>query len=69
MMKYRIIEISFMDKKFKHCVIDRSDGSFESFSASVKNPRYVQFLVDAQLTDTEVNALTPDTWYDFPEGE
>ena len=45
--------------------VDVSD--FVCFPAVVGNPNYDQFLVDAQLTDSEVQALTPDTWYDFPK--
>lgn len=39
------------------------------FPADKSNSDYAQFLVQAKLTDKQVKALTPDTWYDFPEGE
>lgn len=42
---------------------------FTSFPAEVGNPNYDAFLEQAKLTDKQVKALTPDTWYDFPEGE
>lgn len=43
------------------------DKNFVSFPAVVGNPNYDAFLVKAELTDTQVKALKPDTWYDFPK--
>lgn len=37
------------------------------FPADQSNTDYAQFLVDAQLTDSQVKDLKPNTWYDFPE--
>lgn len=43
-MKYEIIETEFMGNVQEHVVIDREDGSFESFPVDESNPRYQQFL-------------------------
>lgn len=43
------------------------EENFVSFPAAVGNPNYDQFLEQAKLTDKQVKALTPDTWYDFPK--
>jgi len=39
-MNYQIIEVE--DKQ--HVIIDRGDGSFESFPVDENNPRYQQWL-------------------------
>lgn len=44
-----------------------NEVDFTSFPAEVGNPNYDAFLVQAELTDTQVKALKPDTWYDFPK--
>lgn len=44
-----------------------NDIDFVSFTAEVGNPNYDAFLEQAKLTDKQVKALTPDTWYDFPK--
>lgn len=43
------------------------DEMFTSFPAEIGNPNYDAFLVDTNLTDKKVKALTPDKWYDFPK--
>ncbi len=49
-MKYRTIETSipFSDEKQEHIVIERGDGSFESFPVDEANPRYQQFLKETE---------------------
>lgn len=65
-MKYKTI---IFDKPFvfTDVVIDLGNDSFTEFPATVGNSAYDAFLVDAQLTDSQVKALKPDTWYDFPK--
>lgn len=43
------------------------DVAFTSFPAVVGNPNYDAFLIQVNLTDKKVQALTPDKWYDFPK--
>ena len=47
----------------------KDESGAVGFPAEVGNPNYDQFLEQAKLTDKQVHALTPDVWYDFPEGE
>lgn len=47
-------------------VTDLGNDVFNLFPAVVGNPNYDAFLVQAELTDKQVHALTPDVWYDFP---
>lgn len=44
-----------------------NEENFTSFPAEVGNSNYDAFLVDTNLTDKKVKALTPDKWYDFPK--
>lgn len=66
-MKYStgIITLDNVEKILISVFIE--SGFSKTFFQDKSNPDYVQFLVDAQLTDTEVHALTPDVWYDFPK--
>lgn len=45
--------------------VTNDDINFVSFEAIESNPNYVQFLETAQLTDTQVAALEPNTWYEL----
>lgn len=45
-MKYEIISIESMGEIFKHVIIAREDGSFESFPVDEANARYQQYLID-----------------------
>jgi hypothetical protein len=40
-----------------------------NFPALINNPNYNAFLIQAELTDKQVHALTPEVWYDFPNGD
>jgi len=67
-MKYMIVcETLPVTTDIKSITTTADDVSFTSFPAVVGNPNYDQFLVQAELTDKQVKALTPDVWYDFPE--
>lgn len=63
-MKY-LISIG-PDGVSENVIVTSDDINFVSFPAVVGNPNYDQFLVQAELTDKQVHALTPDVWYDFP---
>lgn len=65
-MKYEIILVQSKDEPYKSVIIEREDGSYISFPAEVGNPNYDNFLVEAELTDEQVNNLPIDVWYDFP---
>lgn len=45
-MKYKIIkiEVPIQNAPQEHVVIEREDGSFETFPVDESNPRYIQFL-------------------------
>lgn len=43
-MPHQIIEVETSTGLQQHVVIDRGDGSFESFPVDPENPRYQQFL-------------------------
>lgn len=43
------------------------DDTFTMFAAEIGNPSYDAFLIQTNLTDKKVKALTPDKWYDFPK--
>ena len=49
-MKYETITVhNFMDDTdTEHIVIEREDGSFESFPADTENPRYQAFLTELE---------------------
>ena len=67
-MKYStgIITLDNVEKILISVFIE--SGFSKTFFQDKSNTDYVQFLVDAQLTDSQVKDLKPDTWYDFPEG-
>lgn len=68
-MKYQFVDnvLPFEQITVRNVAIQNVDGSLTGFPAVVGNPNYDQFLVQAELTDKQVHALTPDVWYDFPE--
>lgn len=68
-MKYSTVKYTSLDQDFCSIITTSGDEVFTSFPAELGNPNYDRFLVDAKLTDAEVHALEPDTWYDFPEGD
>ena len=43
-MKHKIIEVESLDGIQSHVIVDRGDGSFESFPVNEDNPRYQQWL-------------------------
>ena len=45
-MNYEIIEAEFMGEITRHVVIDRGDGSCESFLVEDENPRYQQWVAE-----------------------
>jgi hypothetical protein len=61
MKKYMITNV----EEFTVTVIENEYAI--NFPAEIGNVHYDLFLLQAQLTDEEVHALTPDVWYDFPE--
>lgn len=67
-MRYILTIVEDREEKFYHITTTSGDVNFTSFPATVGNPNYDAFLEQAKLTDKQVQALTPDTWYDFPEG-
>lgn len=52
-MNYRIIETESLGGVRRHIIIDRGDGSFESFPVDENNPRYQQWLAEGN---------TPELW-------
>ena len=53
-MNYEIIEIDGLGGIQEHVIIDRGDGSFESFPADAENPRYQGFLKALEGNEPEV---------------
>ena len=45
-MNYQIISVSTPDGTAIHVLVDRGDGSFESFPVDENNPRYQQWLAE-----------------------
>ena len=69
-MKYSCFDIEDKDKVVSRYITTTSPESGAStFEAVNGNLHYDQFLVDANLTDKKVKALTPDKWYDFPKAD
>ena len=66
-MKYLFTVIELSENKLYNITTTTDDENFTSFPAVVGNPNYDAFLVQANLTDKKVQALTPDKWYDFPK--
>lgn len=66
-MKYKITKSEIRNTIDTSIVVTSDDENFMGFSVEVGNPNYDAFLVQAKLTDKQVKALTPDTWYDFPK--
>lgn len=67
-MKYQAIDSVVYEVVMRSVITTSNDVDFVSFPAVVGNPNYDAFLVQAELTDKQVHALTPDVWYDFPTG-
>lgn len=65
-MKYMYNFIELPSAVIENITTTSDDVNFVSFPAVVGNPNYDAFLVQAELTDKQVHALTPDVWYDFP---
>lgn len=65
-MKYMKSVITVRESKV-FITVDYGD-SFSNFPAELDNPNYVNFLNQADLTNEQVEELTPDIWYNFPEG-
>ena len=66
-MKYMISKFESFGTESVNVTTTNSEATFTSFPAVVGNPNYDAFLEQAKLTDKQVQALTPDTWYDFPK--
>lgn len=67
-MKYIIFNTVSSDSTNKtYVTVQISEESFTTFEADKSNPDYVQFLQTTQLTEAQVAALKPNTWYDFPK--
>ena len=47
-MKYKIILVESKDEPYESVIIEREDGSFESFPVDETNPRYLQFLEETK---------------------
>ena len=43
-MKYQTVTTESFGIEQSHIIIEREDGSFESFPVDETNPRYIQFL-------------------------
>lgn len=43
-MNYQIVELESFGVIQRHVIVDRGDGSFESFPVDDENPRYQQWL-------------------------
>ena len=65
-MKYMLTFVELSSGREDSITTTTDDVNFVSFPAEVGNPNYDAFLVQAELTDKQVHALTPDVWYDFP---
>lgn len=67
-MKYEVLDVVtvYPPSEIRYVTVATGEAA-KTFPADQSNTDYAQFLVDAQLTDTEVHALTPDVWYDFPK--
>lgn len=66
-MKYLLTIFTSMFSSSLYITVTEDNEVFTSFPVEVGNTSYDAFLEQAKLTDTEVQALTPDTWYDFPK--
>lgn len=65
-MKYMITEIETHGVVARNVATTADDVNFVGFPAEIGNQNYDAFLVQAELTDKQVHALTPEVWYDFP---
>jgi hypothetical protein len=52
-MDYKIISVELYGIVQRHVIIDRGEGSFESFPVDETNPRYQQWVADGN---------TPEPW-------
>jgi hypothetical protein len=50
-MNYEIVETEFMGQTQKHVIIDRGDGSFESFPVDEDNPRYQAWIAEGNTPE------------------
>lgn len=66
-MKYKVFDITNWIDESKTRYVTVADGDdAKTFPADKSNSDYVQFLIDAQLTEKQVAALETDTWFEFP---
>ena len=65
-MRYMVIKFESLSGEITSVTVTYDDSA-TNFPAVIGNPNYDAFLVRAELTDTQVKALKPDTWYDFPK--
>lgn len=65
-MKYKVTDFESIEGLRRYVTVELSVDDYKTFPADKSNSDYVQFLIDAQLTDKQVAALETDTWVNFP---
>ena len=50
-MNHKIVESEFMGEITRHVVIDRGDGSFESFPVDEENPRFQAWVAEGNTVE------------------
>lgn len=68
-MKYLFSKVDTLLGIQEVILIEVVSDVYKHIPIKENNHEYGAFLEQAKLTDKQVKALTPDTWYDFPEGE
>lgn len=67
-MKYEVFDIEPVENVFERIInIELDDSSGVNFPADLNNDSYLRFLSEQNLTDKQVQALKPNTWYDMQE--
>lgn len=66
-MKFQVFDVSVprQEIKIRFITILIQEGNAKTFEMDNDNPEYVQFLETAQLTEAQVAALKPNTWYEL----
>lgn len=68
-MKYQVFDATIMEIVTRYVTTQISESNGKTFPADKTNSDYDQFLVQAELTDKQVHALTSNIWYEFPAME